>query len=379
MRSSTGIHTVSECEMSISMERPTPDHEEERRLNAAQFAALQHICVRLAILNHPDHLPSLGELTTINDVIATLQAVAETDKNEKQPGSPGQNGSNEPHSGQQVRQALEHVEHLKNRFIRNMSHEFRTPLASIDGFAKALLRLEAVDGLRPGESHPELASPDARRQFLTIISQEAQRLGKLIEDVLDMSEVESKRWPYEPTLFSAQNLFSEALTLFDAPSSDPNSSGEQIAVQNIVTRFNPEPDGPMIYADRQALLEILRQLLVNAQKFSFGKEVVLGAEFVSISPVENSPAADSGHSRRISTNARLYVKDRGIGIAREELDRIFDRFYRVDKATSAPGTGLGLAIVRALTTQNNGHVWADSTLGRGSTFYVLLPNQPPGS
>jgi len=144
-------------------------------------------------------------------------------------------------------------------------------------------------------------------------------------------------------------------------------------------RLSPEPDGPMIYADYDATVEIFRQLVMNAHKFSGGQEVVLGADQVSISPAHESSAGISGVMTKISTATRMYVRDRGIGIPKEELDRIFQKFYRIERpGFSVPGTGLGLSIVRALINQNNGQVWAESEVGRGSTFYVMLPNNAPG-
>src|SRR5262249_54387877 len=117
-------------------------------------------------------------------------------------------------------------------------------------------------------------------------------------------------------------------------------------------------------------------LINNANKFSAGQPVTLGAELVSIAPAAEGPAGESGPRTRVTSAARIYVKDKGIGIPKEELDCIFQKFYKVEHSgANFPGAGLGLSIVRALVNKNNGQVWASSELGKGSTFYVLMPSQ----
>lgn len=319
---------------------------------------LQQSCARLAALsgkpapeNSADALELLDALDALTRDLAGNGLTAQQDVRARE-----------------LQTELENVERLKNRFIRNVSHELRTPLASIDGFARALLRMETPDANNGHCPAAELISPDTRRQFLAIISQEAQRLGKFIEDVLDLSEIESNQLAREPSLFVARELFDEALkaVLVDC------------RALNVVIRLAPEPDGPPLYADRDAIVEVLRQLLSNAQKFSAGQEVVLGAERVSITPATTAISA-SGQMPRITSATRLYVRDRGVGIPTDELDRIFQKFYRIERpGFYIPGSGLGLSIARALINQNNGQIWAESESGRGATFYVLLPDSAPG-
>jgi signal transduction histidine kinase len=223
-----------------------------------------------------------------------------------------------------------------------------------------------METVGPTESSPEMVSPETRRQFLSIVSQEAQRLGKLIEDVLDLSEIETRGARREPTLFTARELFADVVHSFSTSQNPPD----------VLERLAPEPDGPTIYADREAMLEIMRQLLSNAQKFSAGNKVTMGAELVTMTAKASAPAAESGPRSSLNSMARLYVKDKGIGIPKEELDNIFEKFYKVEHpGANFPGTGLGLSIVRALVNQNKGQVWATSELGRGSTFYVMIPTQ----
>ena len=324
------------------------------RVSEAQYEALRRICRRLATIGSaepPQHLDSVDQL--IAGLTSLTEVCARRLKNR--------------HDNTELRLMREEagdLERLKTRFIRNVSHELRTPLASIDGFARALLKMETVG---PTESSPEMVSPEIRRQFLSIVSQEAQRLTKLIEDVLDLSEVEAQHSHREATLFTARELFSDVLT--------SGAPGVPAAPQ-ITLRIAPEPDGPTIYADRNAMLEVLRHLINNAHKFSVGQPVTLGAELVSIAPAADAPAGESGSRARVTHAPRIYVKDKGIGIPKDELECIFQKFYKVElPGATFPGAGLGLSIVRALVNQNNGQVWGTSELGKGSTFFVLMPSQ----
>jgi signal transduction histidine kinase len=326
----------------------------EHAASGEQLESLRRICRRLSAIGGG---PVPEKLDTMDDVIGGLSSLVEVCARRLK------NKKDDEIELRQIRDELDEVERLKARFIRNVSHELRTPLASIDGFARALLKMETVG---PTESSPEMVSPETRRQFLSIVSQEAQRLGKLIEDVLDLSEIETRGTRREATHFCAKDLFADVMTSFSNTQNPPQ----------VTQRISPEPDGPMIYADREAMVEVLRQLISNAQKFSAGQPVVVGAELVTMTPKNAAPAAESGPRSSLNTVARLYVKDKGIGIPKDELDNIFEKFYKVEHpGATFPGTGLGLSIVRALATQNNGRVWATSEVGRGSTFYVMLPTQ----
>ncbi|MCY3021526.1 MAG: HAMP domain-containing sensor histidine kinase [Planctomycetota bacterium] len=325
-----------------------------------QLAALRSVCERLAHVCGTTAPPDLDSLPGIIAALSSLSATC---------GKQLARWRQDEEALRDARHELDHVERLKARFIRHVSHELRTPLASIDGFAKALLQMEQQPDA--GTPKPDgVSSPaDTRRQFLSIISQEAQRLGKLIEDVLDLSDIESDRRHREPGLFSASALFRDTLAWLKTGPHGPR----------VIVRLNPDGEGPSIYADREAMVEVLRQLLSNADKFSGGQDIVLGAELVSIGPDRRTQASESGLQHRVSSATQLYVKDTGIGIPKAELSRVFDKFYRGEGVAAAfPGTGLGLAVVRTLVNQNNGQVWADSGPSRGSTFYVLLPNRPPG-
>lgn len=342
--------------MSEEEEESSGDPVDPNRISDGQLESLRRICRRLATIGSAQ-FPE--KVDTVDDLILGLSGLTEVCARRLK-------NKHDDTDLRMIREEVEDIERMKSRFIRNVSHELRTPLASIDGFARALLKMETVG---PTESNPELVSPEIRRQFLTIVSQEAQRLGKLIEDVLDISEIETTGTRRNPEVFTARSLFDEVLKTLATSNTNP---------VDIQTRLSPEPDGPSIFADRAAMIEVLRHLLNNAQKFSAGQTVVLGAELVNITPDHTHPASatDSGHRARVSTATRIYVRDKGIGIPKEELDNIFQKFYKVEHTGATfPGTGLGLSIVRALVNQNNGQVWASSELGKGSTLYVLMPSQ----
>ena len=330
-------------------------------VTTAELEGLRRVCKQMALLSGT---ALSGELNSITDIVPVLTSLTDVC------GKRLALGEQDQKALRKVREQLVDVEHLKVRFIRNVSHELRTPLASIEGFAKALIQMEKKDNA--GEFQSEAGAGQTTRQhFLAIISHEAERLGQLIEDILDLSGFESNCSVQHASLFPTKHLFADVLSSL--------SSAE--GALNVRIRLAPEPDGPMVYADRNSILEVLRQLITNAQKYSQGQEIMLGAEVVSSTPQTAFVSADdSGQHRRVTTGVQIYVKDCGIGISQEELEHIFERFYRGERASRAfPGTGLGLSIVRTLVNQNNGRVWATSEVGKGSTFYVILPNQPPGT
>jgi two-component system phosphate regulon sensor histidine kinase PhoR len=242
----------------------------------------------------------------------------------------------------------------------------RTPLASIEGSAKALLQLET----QPADSSSTgLMTCDMRVQFINIVAQEAARLRRLIDGVLNYSDTESTWKNLNPQLMSVRTLIQDAVATFGKSNMRPT----------VTIRLPADSEELYIYADHDAMLEVLRQLIDNADKFSCGREIVVGAEKVSITPMPASLATQSGLQHRVSSCTQLYVQDKGMGIKPLELSHIFERFFRGDDAQSYPGHGLGLSIARNLVIQNNGRIWASSAYGQGSTFYVLLPNQSPSA
>lgn len=242
-------------------------------------------------------------------------------------------------------------EGLKARFLRSVSHELRTPLASIEGFAMALLRdVEGGAGEMPAEM---------RRRFIEIIYKESRRLSELIEDVLDLNEIEEHPLNEDRQALPAEALFAAVRATFG------KRYGAEVT-QQIQVVLRPAAPGPQVYANEEALKDILRHLLDNAAKFGGGHPIELGAEAL--------PGSGG------VPQTRVWVRDQGPGIPAQEHVRIFNKFYRLDSDVhTLPGTGLGLAIVKTLVEQNDGRVRVESSPGQGATFSLEFPSGPPAA
>ncbi len=248
----------------------------------------------------------------------------------------------------------ERVEKTRRDFIANVSHELRTPLTSIQGYAETLL-----------DSTPENTAPS--REFLEIIRKNSSRMSRLTEDLLTLARVESGETRFEPEsvppaelLHDAEESFREIarthgielqiqeLQIPDSPPHLPNKNSGP----------NPLPENlPPVLADREAIHQVFSNLIDNALKYgASGGRVVLGA-------------------RALPHAVEFFVQDFGAGIASEHLPRLFERFYRVDKARSreSGGTGLGLAIAKHIMLAHGGSIRAESELAHGSTFLFTLP------
>jgi two-component system, OmpR family, phosphate regulon sensor histidine kinase PhoR len=229
---------------------------------------------------------------------------------------------------------LERLERVRKDFVANVSHELRTPLTAIRGYAETLLEGALEDN-------------ENNRRFVEIIRAHAIRLSNIAADLLVLSELESGAAPAEPERVSVRAAVQSALRTVE---SEARVRG--------VTLVSNELQDVEVRADRVRLEQALVNLLDNAVKFNRpGGEV----------SVESCRTAD-GH-------ARIAIADTGIGIPSEDLSRIFERFYRVDKARSREvgGTGLGLSIVKHIVERMNGSVEVESKLGKGSTFALRLP------
>ncbi len=239
----------------------------------------------------------------------------------------------------------ERVEKTRRDFIANVSHELRTPLTSIQGYSETLL-----DGT------PESSGPN--REFLEIIRKNAARMSRLTEDLLTLARVESgeTRFDTEPVpptelLHDAEESFREIAPSQGVELQIVETSAENIAVESL----------PPVRADREAIHQVFSNLIDNAMKYGrSGGRIVLGAR----------PA-----QRGVEFGVEFYVQDFGAGISSEHLPRLFERFYRVDKARSreSGGTGLGLAIAKHIMLAHGGSIRAESELGHGSTFLFTLP------
>jgi signal transduction histidine kinase len=228
---------------------------------------------------------------------------------------------------------LRKLDEARNQFLAIVSHELRTPLTSIVSFTE-LIRSEA-----------DRLTPDGVR-FLDIIERNADRLHRLVGDLLMLDRLEAGALPLDLAPVSVEDLASEAV----------RSASAAAAKQGIAIDFRTGT-GPPVPGDQRRLMQVMDNLIANAVKFSHrNQRVGVTAEY-------------DGRQWRID------VADHGIGIPEAEAGQLFSRFVRASNARTAglPGTGLGLSIVKVLTEMHGGHVDVASTLGQGSTFTVYLP------
>jgi len=224
---------------------------------------------------------------------------------------------------------------IRRDFVANVSHELRTPVTSIRAIAETLL-----DGA--------VADPEVARDFLSTITGESERLTALLDDLLHLSQLESGRRPLVHDPLDLVAIVHHVAQRLMAPITE---KGQQLALEI--------PDALPITGDRNALIQILVNLLDNARKYS------------------PEGARITVHATASVSQVIIRVADTGIGISREDQKRIFERFYRVDKARSRAqgGTGLGLSIVKHLVEQHDGTITVESEVGVGSQFTVVLPRK----
>jgi two-component system phosphate regulon sensor histidine kinase PhoR len=229
---------------------------------------------------------------------------------------------------------IERVEKTRRDFIANVSHELRTPLTSIQGYAETLLDSRSM--------------PENLREFVEIIRKNAARMARLTEDLLVLARVESGEQKLNMQITLPQELLDDAAQTFHEVA---NGRGMELSVMNMATSA--------VMVDRDAIHQVFANLIDNALKYGgAGGKVLLGA-----------CESEDG--------VQFYVRDFGSGISSEHLPRLFERFYRVDKARSieSGGTGLGLAIAKHVVRAHTGTIRAESELNHGSTFYFTLPRQ----
>jgi two-component system, OmpR family, phosphate regulon sensor histidine kinase PhoR len=232
---------------------------------------------------------------------------------------------------------LKQLERQREEFVANVSHELRTPLSLIKGYTETLL-----DGAR---NNPEVAE-----RFLKIIERNSQRLDLLIQDLLTISSLESGRTKLELQPVNLHSLVDKVLNFLQTKAENKN-----------VKLANEIFDDLIANADANRLDQVLANLVDNAIKYGRAEgHVVVGGKKLDDGTLE------------------IFVRDDGPGIPTEALTRVFERFYRVDKARSRDqgGTGLGLAIVKHIVQAHGGEVRCESELGKGATFYFTLPEEP---
>jgi two-component system phosphate regulon sensor histidine kinase PhoR len=231
---------------------------------------------------------------------------------------------------------IEGAQKIRREFVANVSHELRTPLTSIQGYVETLIE----------DPNP---SPDTTLEFLGVILKNASRMNRLTEDLLALASVESPDYKLSLQPVQASVLLRDAV----------DSLGGIVVDSGVKLQSAGAPDA-LVMADPDAVHQVFGNLMENALKYAHsGKRIRAGA-------------------RLLASEVQFSIQDFGPGIASEHLERIFERFYRVDKARSreSGGTGLGLAIVKHIVQAHGGRVWAESELGKGAQFHFTLPLAP---
>jgi two-component system phosphate regulon sensor histidine kinase PhoR len=253
---------------------------------------------------------------------------------------------------------LRRLERVRQEFVTNASHELRTPLTAIRGYVETLLE-GAVDD--PGRARP----------FLEVVTRHAERMSRLIDDLLDLSNIETGRLHLKREAVPLEEVAEQVLALH-----------RDVAMKKGVSlRLDIPPDSPAAFADRDRLQQILINLVDNAIKFTPAGQVTLSARRVHGSRFRVHGGGPSGHEpctmndERCGDFLEVAVSDTGTGIPSTDLPRVTERFYRVDRARSRElgGTGLGLSIVKHLVHAHGGELHIESDLGRGTRVTFTLP------
>jgi len=233
----------------------------------------------------------------------------------------------------QAAQAVKRADRLKAEMVSVLAHEMRTPLTSIKGYSTALLMEEAA------------FSPETQREFLEIVDEECDVLQSLIHDLLESSVIDAGGVKIEPQPVRLARLARSVIHDFSR------------RTRGIRFFLDFPKDFPIVDVDPERIREVLRNLLDNAVKYSPNGGLVVVR----------------GETRE--KDVVVSVADQGIGIAPEHLNRLFEKFFRVNSSTGrhVVGSGLGLPIARSTVEGHGGHIWAESQAGRGSTFYFTLP------
>ena len=228
---------------------------------------------------------------------------------------------------------LKRLERIRYEFVSNVTHELNTPLTSIKGF---------IETLKDGA----IKDTAAAMQFLNIIDIESERLSNLISDILTLSSIENDTLISTRERVDLRKISNDALLLL----------GKNI-VENSITVINEIPQDCMVIADSDRIKQLFINLLDNAIKYNrTGGSITL-------------------YTKDDANFIEIHISDTGIGIEKKHFDRLFERFYRVDKGRSREmgGTGLGLSIVKHIALLYNGSVSVTSTPGEGSDFCIRLP------
>ena len=242
--------------------------------------------------------------------------------------------------------AIRRSEQMRADFVANASHELRTPLSSLIGF------IETLRG-------PARDDAPARERFLLIMNEQAERMARLIEDLLSLSRIEMNE--HTPP--------SDAVDVGRVVASVVEALEPRARERRIALAVEAEPDLPPVRGEADEIAQVLQNLIENAIKYTTEDTEVT----VAAAALEHGPATMPRESQ--GPVVAVAVRDRGPGIAQEHIPRLTERFYRVDSARSRKmgGTGLGLAIVKHIVSRHRGALTIDSTVGMGSVFTVYLP------
>lgn len=228
--------------------------------------------------------------------------------------------------------SLRHLEQMRQEFVANVSHELRTPLTSIKGFVETILNGNVSD-------------EKLVKRFLTIINDETDRMIALINDLLDLSRIESGKQPFQKTPVDMKKIFDDTIMILQSKAKDKN-----------ITLENNIYDPAVVEGDEKLLRQVAINLVDNGVKYTpEGGKVWVEAE-------------------QGLDNVEFIVNDTGLGIPREHLERVFERFYRIDKgrARHMGGTGLGLSITKHIVEKHKGTICAESRPGKGTKMRVTL-------
>jgi two-component system phosphate regulon sensor histidine kinase PhoR len=228
--------------------------------------------------------------------------------------------------------SLKKLEQVRTEFLGNVSHELRTPIFTIQGFLETLLDGAMYDN-------------KVNRSFLQKANQHTHNLNNLLNDLIDISMIESGQMRMSYRYFNVNEFISAIV-------SEMRSHAQN---KNIQLIFNPDHQNSTMFGDKEKIKQVMVNLIINAIKYTEKGSVEIGI-------------IDEGK------RGKIYVRDTGIGIAESDIDRIFERFYRVDKDRSRAqgGTGLGLAIAKHIIEAHGSKIEVKSELGKGSTFSFSL-------
>ncbi len=224
---------------------------------------------------------------------------------------------------------------MKSDFVSNVSHELRTPLTSIKSFSELILDdLDTMD-------------IEIRKRFLGIIRDEAERLTRLISDILDLQKIQTNNIKWHMENVELSQVIENSMLTFS----------ELAKTKRLQFSCETQGDLPLVYGDRDRLQQVLINLISNAIKFS----------------KENGQIRMQ--AKEVPEGVLLSVSDNGIGIPVDKRERVFERFYQVDGSATKErgGTGLGLAISKEIIEHHGGRIWVESNVGEGCTFSFVIP------